>query len=109
MDLQDQGIGLQHVAYHARKMNKHKVHYHVHLKELLAARDVLLKFRCYLDGAAGFYGNYGPRHIATLLSAARFVSSTGAMATGFSALLARDRHRVQEGRSQSCGCSFPST
>jgi hypothetical protein len=28
--LQDQGIGLQHVAYHARKMNKHEVHYHVH-------------------------------------------------------------------------------
>jgi hypothetical protein len=49
--LQDQGIGLQHVAYHARKMNKHEVHYPVHEQELLA---VPLKFRCYLDGAAGF-------------------------------------------------------
>jgi hypothetical protein len=45
--LQDQGIGLQLVAYHARKMNKHEVHYHVHEQELLAVRDALLKFRCY--------------------------------------------------------------
>jgi hypothetical protein len=52
--LQDQGIGQQHVAYHARKMNKHEVHYHVHEQELLVVRDALLKFRCYLDGAAGF-------------------------------------------------------
>jgi hypothetical protein len=52
--LQGQGIGLQHVAYHARKMNKHEVHYHVQEQELLAVPDALLKFRCYLDGAAGF-------------------------------------------------------
>jgi hypothetical protein len=52
--LQDQGIGLQHVAYHARKMSKHEVHYHIHEQELLAVRDALLKFRCYLDGVAGF-------------------------------------------------------
>jgi hypothetical protein len=52
--LQDKGIGLQHVAYHARKMNKHEVHYLVHEQELLEVRDALLKFRCYLDGAAGF-------------------------------------------------------
>jgi hypothetical protein len=52
--LQDQGIGLQHVAYHARKIIKHAVHCHVHEQELLAVRDALLKFRCYLDGAAGF-------------------------------------------------------
>jgi hypothetical protein len=52
--LQDRGIGLQHVAYHARKINKHEVHYLVHEQELLAMRDALLKFRCYLDGAAGF-------------------------------------------------------
>jgi hypothetical protein len=51
---QDQGIGLQHVAYHARKMNKHEVENHVHEQELLAVRDVLLKFRCYLDDTAGF-------------------------------------------------------
>jgi hypothetical protein len=38
--LQDQGIGVQHVAYHARKMNKHEVHYlNVHEPELLAMRD----------------------------------------------------------------------
>jgi hypothetical protein len=55
--LQDQGIGLQHVAYHVRKMNKHKVHYHVHEQELMVVRDALLKFRCYLDGAAGFTVN----------------------------------------------------
>jgi hypothetical protein len=54
VQLQDQGIGLQHVAYHARKMNKHEVHYLVHEQEILPARDALLKFRCYLDGAAGF-------------------------------------------------------
>jgi hypothetical protein len=35
-------------------MNKHEVHYHVHEQELLAVRDALPKFRCYLDGAAGF-------------------------------------------------------
>jgi hypothetical protein len=52
--LQDQGIGLQHVAYHARQMNKHEVHYHVHEQEVQAVRDALLKFRCYIDGAAGF-------------------------------------------------------
>jgi hypothetical protein len=52
--LQDQGQGLQHVAYHARKMNKHEVHYPVHEQELLAIRDALIQFRCYLDGCAGF-------------------------------------------------------
>jgi hypothetical protein len=52
--LQDQGIGLQHVAYRARKLNKHGVHCHVHEQYSLAVRDALLKFRCYLDGAAGF-------------------------------------------------------
>eukprot|EP00873_Tetraselmis_striata_P033022 jgi/Tetstr1/453286/TSEL_040278.t1 len=52
--LQDQGSGLRPVAYHARKMNKHEVHYPVHEQELLAVRDALIKFRCYLDGAAGF-------------------------------------------------------
>jgi hypothetical protein len=52
--LQDQSIGLQHFAYHARKTNKHEVHYHVHEQELMAVRDALLKFRCYLHGAAGF-------------------------------------------------------
>jgi hypothetical protein len=52
--LQDQGIGLQPIAYHARKMNKHEVHYRVHEQEVLAVRGALLKFRCYLDGAAGF-------------------------------------------------------
>jgi hypothetical protein len=52
--LQDQGIGLKHVAYHARKMNMHEVHYHVHGHELLAVRDALLKFRWCLDGAVGF-------------------------------------------------------
>jgi hypothetical protein len=52
--LQYQGIGLQHVAYHARKMKKHEVHYYVHEQELMAVRDVLMKFRCYLYGEAGF-------------------------------------------------------
>eukprot|EP00873_Tetraselmis_striata_P013167 jgi/Tetstr1/433431/TSEL_022705.t1 len=52
--LQDEGSGLRHVAYHGRKMNKHEVHYPVHEQELLAVRDALIKFRCYLDGAAGF-------------------------------------------------------
>jgi hypothetical protein len=52
--LQGQGIGLQPVAYHARKMNKHEVHYSIHEQELLAVCDALQKFHCYLDGAAGF-------------------------------------------------------
>jgi hypothetical protein len=52
--LQDQGIGLQPLAYHARKMNKHEVHHHVHEQEQLVVRDALLKFRCDLDSAAGF-------------------------------------------------------
>jgi hypothetical protein len=52
--LQDQGIELQHVAYHARKMYKHEVPYPIHEQELLTVRDDLLKFRCYLDSAAGF-------------------------------------------------------
>jgi hypothetical protein len=52
--LQDQGIGLQHVACHARKMTKNEVHYPVHEQELLLVRDALLKFRCYVGGAAGF-------------------------------------------------------
>jgi hypothetical protein len=46
--LQDQGIGLQFVAYHARKMNKHEALYHVHEEELLAVRDALL----YLNSVA---------------------------------------------------------
>jgi hypothetical protein len=33
-----------------------EVHYLVHEQELLALRDALLKFRCYIDGAAGFAG-----------------------------------------------------
>jgi hypothetical protein len=52
--LQGQGIGLQPVAYHARKMNKHEVHYPAHEQELQAMHDALLEFRCYLDGAAEF-------------------------------------------------------
>jgi hypothetical protein len=45
--LQDQGIGLQPLAYYNRKMNKHEVHYLVHEQELLVVRDALLKFPCY--------------------------------------------------------------
>jgi hypothetical protein len=52
--LQVQGIGLQPVAYYARKMNKHEVHYPIHEHEVLSVRDALPKFRCYLDGAAEF-------------------------------------------------------
>ena len=52
--LQDQGEGLQPVAYHARKMNKHECNYPVHEQELLGVVDALKTFRCYLDGCAGF-------------------------------------------------------
>jgi CBS-domain-containing membrane protein len=52
--LQDQGIGLQLVACHARKMNKYEVHYPIHEHELLAVRDALLELCCCLVGAAGF-------------------------------------------------------
>jgi hypothetical protein len=36
---QYQGTGQQHVAYHARKRNKHELHYDVHEQELLGVRD----------------------------------------------------------------------
>ena len=52
--LQDQGNGLQPVAYHARKMNKHECNYPVHEQELLGVVDALRTFRCYLDGCAEF-------------------------------------------------------
>ena len=52
--LQDQGRGLQPVAFHARKMNKHERHYPVHEQELLAVKDAVQAFRCYLHGCAGF-------------------------------------------------------
>jgi hypothetical protein len=41
MLLQDQGIGLDYVAYHARKMKRHEVHYHVHEQDLMPVRDAL--------------------------------------------------------------------
>jgi hypothetical protein len=35
--------------------NKHEIHYHVHEQEVVEVRDdALLKFRCDIDGAAGF-------------------------------------------------------
>ena len=48
--VQDQGGGLQPVAFHARKMNVHERNYPVHEQELLGVRDGLLAFRCYLEG-----------------------------------------------------------
>ena len=50
--LQDQGNGLQPVAYHARKMNQAERNYPVHEQELLGVKDALLAFRCYIDGCA---------------------------------------------------------
>jgi hypothetical protein len=35
-------------------LNKHEVHYLVHDQEVVAVRDALLKFRCDINGAAGF-------------------------------------------------------
>jgi hypothetical protein len=67
--------------------------------ELCCSVPLLLRRR------GGMYGNYGSRHVATLVSAARIVYSIGSMATSFSALLATNRHRVQEWSSQPCGCS----
>ena len=52
--LQDKGEGLQPVSYYARKLNKHERNYPVHEQELLAVRDALLNFRCYLEGCAQF-------------------------------------------------------
>jgi hypothetical protein len=105
MLLQDQGIGLQHVAYHDRKMNKHNVHYDVHEQDLLLVRDALLKFRCYLDGAAGLTVITDHDTLRHFFSASRFVYSTGAMAISLNALSTTDGHREQAGSSQPCGCS----
>ena len=50
--LQDKGEGLRPVSYYARKMNKHEQNYPVHEQELLAVKEALLTFRCYLEGCA---------------------------------------------------------
>jgi hypothetical protein len=99
--LQDQGIGLKPVAYHARmwtSMRYITMSTNKGTGNSRRSTEILLL----LTWCGGIYGNHGPRHVATLLSAARFVNSTSAMATSFSALSATDGHRVQEGSSQPC-------
>ena len=47
---QDQGHGLQPVAFEARKLNKHEQNYPVQERELLAVVEALRVFRCYVEG-----------------------------------------------------------
>ena len=47
---QDQGSGLQPIAYHSRKLNSAEMNYAVHEKELLAVIDSLKHWRHYLGG-----------------------------------------------------------
>ena len=51
---QDQGSGLQPVAYEARKLSKHEMNYPVQEKELLGAVEAVRVFRTYLQGCAHF-------------------------------------------------------
>ena len=52
--LQDQGKGLQPVAYSSRKLNVHEVNYPITELELLAIVDALRTYRCYLEGCKRF-------------------------------------------------------
>jgi len=48
---QDQGAGLQPVAYFSRKMNEAERRYPVHEQELLAVVQAMREWRCYLHGS----------------------------------------------------------
>ena len=52
--MQDQGAGLQPVAYESRKLNSHERNYPVCDLELLAVVHALRVFRCYLEGCRRF-------------------------------------------------------
>ena len=52
--LQDQGNGLQPVAYHSRKLSSAEKNYPVHEQEMLAIVDALRAWRCYLEGHKPF-------------------------------------------------------
>ena len=52
--LQDQGLGLQPVAYESRKLNDHEKNYPIAELELLAVVHALRVFRCYLEGCRSF-------------------------------------------------------
>ena len=52
--LQDQGKGLQPIAFESRKLNSHERNYPVHERELFAVVHAVKHFRCYLDGCAHF-------------------------------------------------------
>ena len=49
--LQDQGRGLQPIAYESRKMNDAEQNYPTHEQELLAIVHALRTWRCYLEGS----------------------------------------------------------
>ncbi len=48
--LQDQGVGLQPVAYYSRKFSGAETRYPVYEQELMALVCALQKWRCYLEG-----------------------------------------------------------
>jgi len=52
--MQDQGKGLQPVAYESRKLNAHERNYPVCDLELLAGVHAWRVFRCYLEGCRRF-------------------------------------------------------
>ena len=49
--LQDQGNGLQPIAYESRKLNSAERNYPIHELELLAVIHALRTWRCYLEGS----------------------------------------------------------
>ena len=50
--LQDQGDGLQPIAYESRKLNSAERNYPIHKLELLAVVHAFRTWRCYLEGSS---------------------------------------------------------
>ena len=52
--LQDQGKGLQPIAYESRRLNEHEANYPIRELELLAIVHAVRTYRCYLEGCQRF-------------------------------------------------------
>lgn len=52
--MQDQGKGLQPVAFESRKLSKHEINYGIHEQELLGIVHALRTYRVYLEGCKSF-------------------------------------------------------
>ena len=65
---QDQGKGLQPVAFEARSLNRHEQNYSIHEKELLAVVEAFKKFRPYLEGCKKVTVYTDHKALTTLMS-----------------------------------------